>query len=196
MIILRAPVLHPYSHRKLVLLSGLSDPRSCRLSPIQEKFLLRTGLPQHELILANFPYVSPQSQTIGAAAHPISLSRASWNNAKQFLSAHKHPYRNAAIQHWQSLIESCGQLVVITLSCGLEILNCCLTSGEAPDRLSIIALGPVAWKRPEHPHLLVRGRRDLVSLPFFPKADVLLPQTGHMNYLESPKVLEIVQSYL
>ena len=192
MIVLSPPIEHPYNERKIVLMSGLSDPESCHLSIEQISFLEKLNVTPQERILTNFPYLKePQAEH-----QKTSLLKASLNNGRQYLSAGKPPYKESAIRHWQALVESCEELIVVTLSCGLEIFNVCCSTGIQAAKLKVLALGPVARKRPIVPHQLVRGSRDFVSLPFFPKVDMILPKVGHMNYLESETVLQLVQELL
>lgn len=192
MIVLRPPIEHPFNARKIVLMSGLSNPESCHLSAEQVSFLEKLNISSQERTLTNFPYLDESPSEHSKA----SILRASLNNGRQFISARKSPYQESAIEHWRALAESCEELIVVTLSCGLEILNVCCSTGIQPAKLNVIALGPVARHRPLVPHRLIRGSRDFVSFPFFPKADMILPKVGHMNYLESETVLQLVQELL
>lgn len=192
MMVLRPPVKHSFNKRKIVLMSGLSNPNSCRLSQLQRSFLDKLNATSNEVVQSNFPYLVDES----GETPPPSLLTASINNGKQFLTARRSPYKESAIAHWQSLVDSCNELIVITLSCGLEIFNVCTSTGIQPDRMHVIALGPVARNRPDAPHQLIRGGWDFVTLPFFPTADMIIPRVGHMNYLENETVLEIVNQTL
>ncbi|HWW61130.1 MAG TPA: hypothetical protein VN181_07175, partial [Thermoanaerobaculia bacterium] len=91
--------------------------------------------------------------------------------------------------HWRALADATESLVVITGSCGLEILN--QSSDERDPIEHVIALGPVARSRPRAPHTLVQGTRDPFSKFFFRRCDVELPGVGHMNYLEDERVLRL-----
>ncbi len=181
------PVNHPRTDVKVVLWSGLSDPTDCALSRTQKRFLDQLNAPEESKIYANFPYVRPVRSEQAA----IPIVQASWRNLSQFLKARHAPYRDHAIAHWASLVQSCRGLMVITISCGLEILNASLSSGVRPAALEVLALGPVARRRPDAPHLLVRGGRDFVFNPLFRDIDLVLPEIGHMNYLEHPAILEL-----
>lgn len=192
MIVYSPSVEHPHAPLKVVLMSGLSDPTCCALSPVQRRFLDALNLPAESRIDANFPYLPG----VRNEQRPISLWIASWNNWNQFRSAARVPYRDHARRHWQALVKSCDRLLVITLSCGLEILNVCLASGEIPAQIDVLALGPVAWKRPPVSHLLVRGSRDRVLNPAFREVDQVLPGLGHLDYFQSPTVLELARHRL
>lgn len=192
MILFSEPVTHTPSALKVVLLSGLSDPSSCALSRIQQQFLDQLSLPRESKIYANFPYIPPDRPE--QASIPILL--ASWRNFSQFLRVPRSPYRELVLAHWQALVDSCQGLLVITISCGLEILNVCLSTGIRPAELEVLALGPVAWTRPAVPHTLVRGSRDYVFNPLFRSTDIVLPGVGHMNYLDNSAVLELADQRL
>lgn len=192
MIIRRNPIEHPPTRLKVVLMSGLSDPSDCALSQIQRRFLDRLSVPIEQKIYANFPYIPPERPE----QSPVPILLASWRNLSQFLGAPRSRYRQHSIPHWQALAGSCQGLLVITISCGLQILNSCLASGIRPAEMEVLALGPVAWNRPPVPHRLIRGSRDYVVNPLFRSADRVLPGVGHMNYLDSPAVLELAEEQI
>lgn len=191
MIVLETPVRHPFTARKVALLSGLSDPSSCALSEVQAWFLEGVRAEAAEKTAANFPYV-PSARP--ATRPPLWL--ASWRNLRQFHGASHPRYRDAARRHWRALADSCDELLVITLSCGLEILNQCLDDDDAQRAIFVIALGPVARQRPPIACTLVRGERDRIAQWFFPKSDVVLRGVGHMDYLLHPATLHLVNDHL
>ena len=80
--------------------------------------------------------------------------------------------------------------------CGLEIVNRCIADSPPRGDIRLIALGPVAWRRPKAPHTLVQGRIDLISRAIFPSADVILPGVGHLNYLAQPSTLSLINKLL
>jgi len=86
-------------------------------------------------------------------------------------------------------------LLVITLSCGIEIANHCIgeddVSRDASRDILLIALGPVAYRRPIVPHTLVQGKGDYLSKVFFRQPDVEIAGAGHMNYLHHPDVAQV-----
>ncbi|MEI8384161.1 MAG: hypothetical protein WCJ09_28895 [Planctomycetota bacterium] len=186
------PVIHPRTDVKVVLWSGLSDPTDCALSRTQLRFLDQLAVPDESKIYANFPYIKPVRSEQAA----IPIVHASWRNLSQFLNARHSPYRDHAVKHWEALARSCRGLLVITISCGLEILNAALSSGVRPEVLEVLALGPVARRRPDASHLLVRGGRDYVLNPFFRDVDLVVPDIGHMDYLEHPTILELTNGQL
>jgi hypothetical protein len=186
-----APVRHPFTPRRVALLSGLSDPSSCALTDLQLRFLAALDADEHEKVAANFPYVS-----CPRPAPPPSLWLASWRNIRQFLGAPRPRYRDAARRHWRALADSCDELLVITLSCGLEILNQCLDADDERRAISVIALGPVARNASPLDCTLVRGEGDQIAQWFFPECDVVLRGVGHMDYLRHPATQDLVNEHL
>ncbi len=191
MMVFRSPRSHPVTPIKVVLLSGLSDPATCALSPTQAQFLGALEVPETCKVYWNFPYIPCPDRP--RREPPLWL--ASLRNARQFLLASRRAYRGAARCHWQALTASAEEVVVITLSCGLEILNNCLDTGPVP-RIRSFALGPVAWQRPRVPCTLVQGDCDFVSRSFFKDGDVIVPGVGHMGYLRDHRVLSLINDCL
>lgn len=190
MIVHSCPIVHPPTPIKIVLMSGLSDPSCCALSRVQQQFLDRLTAPRETKLYANFPYVPPDR----SEQRPVPLLMASWRNFSQFVGVQRSPYREHALAHWESLAGSCRGLLVVTISCGLEILNMCLSSGVRPPELEVLALGPVAWRRPPATHTLIRGSRDFVVNPWFRSVDLVLPGVGHLDYLGNQDVIALVES--
>lgn len=190
MIVHQPPVKHSWSQQKLVFLSGLSDPHTCALSQTQQQFLAQ--LEAKNKVRQNFPYLPEFDKK-----HPSpNLLAASLANTKQYLLARSAEFRLAATEHWDALAGSCEELFVITLSCGLEIVNSCLIDGIRPRRLMLIALGPVARRRPDVPHRLLAGTSDFIARAFFTRVDIWLPHVGHMNYLQQPEIVDLMNSLL
>ncbi len=191
MLVNEPAVRHPFTPSKVVLLSGLSDPATCALSESQRRFLGSLRVPEPSKIYWNFPYIPDAREW---RRPPLWL--ASVRNTQQFALASRPAYRDAARRHWRALADSAGELLVITLSCGLEIVNQCLDPGVIGPPVRVIALGPVAHGLPPVPCTLVQGARDYVSKLFFRKNHASITGVGHMNYLESPEVAEIVDRHL
>jgi len=192
MILCKEPTRHAFTTGKVVLLSGLSDPATCALSAVQRQFLAALRVPETWKVYWNFPYVPcPESRPL-----PPPLWRASWHNLRQFVLASRQAYRRAARRHWEALRSSTEDLVVIALSCGLEIVNACLSDVGGCPRVRLVALGPVAWRIPRIPHVLIQGERDYISKVFFRKVDMVLPGVGHLAYFQHPRVLHFVNEYL
>jgi hypothetical protein len=191
MMVHRPPARHPLTKLKVVLLSGLSDPRTTALSTRQTEFLAALDAPDEAKIYWNFPYVPCSGQR---RQPPLWL--ASWRNGRQFFAASRNPYRDAARAHWRALTASTDRLVVITLSCGVEIINHCTDERDGDRDIHVVALGPVAWRRPDLPHTLVQGAHDYISKAFFRHADVEIAGVHHMNYLDNEQVAELCSNTL
>jgi hypothetical protein len=191
LIVSQPPMRHPFTPVKVALLSGLSDPETCALSRVQTDFLAALQVPESWKVYRNFPYAPCPA---GARREP-PLWLASLRNLRQFLQAGRRPYRDAARRHWEALAESAGELVIVTLSCGLEILNHCLPP-RGRNGLHVFALGPVAREPPRAACTLLQGARDYLSKLFFRTADVVLPGVGHMDYLGNPEVFQRINEYL
>lgn len=172
-------------------MSGLSDPTTCALSEVQRRFLAAVRVPEECKVYWNFPYV-PSDR--GRQDPPLWL--ASVRNGRQFLLASTLDYRRAARRHWRALADSTDHLLVITLSCGLEILNHLLGPEDGGRSLDVVALGPVASGRPRVPCLLVQGDADYVSKLFFRRRDVHLSGVQHLEYFQHPQVLDLTNRRL
>lgn len=167
-------------------MSGLSDPTTCALSAIQRRFMAAVEAPEGWKVYWNFPYVPCDRERRDP---PLWL--ASVRNGWQYLLASTPEYRAAARRHWRALADSAEHLVVVTLSCGLEILNHVLGPEDEGRSLAVIALGPVGSGRLRVPATLVQGTADYVSRLFFRRRDVSLPGVQHLEYFPHPRVLEL-----
>jgi hypothetical protein len=181
------PAHHQKSKYKIAFLTGLSNPQSCALSKIQKQFMAALELPESYKLYLNFPYI-PSG---GEEREP--LWKASLHNTRQFLSASL--YRALVQEHLTHLASSTEQLVLITSSCGLEILNVGLSEQLTKKFLHVYALGPVAWQKPNHPCTLIQGSSDLISKLFFRNIDIQPSDVNHMNYLDSKEVFECINNH-
>lgn len=187
MLVTRDAATHAYAPMKVAIVSGLSDPSTCALSDIQRDFLQRLDAPASSKLDRNFPYVD--TPTPRRDPH---LLLASWRNTTQFFTAANRNFIAHAQRHWRALRESTGELFIITLSCGLEIVRH-LVDGD--DGVRILALGPVARALPNADCTLVRGSRDPISRFFFQHA-IELPNLGHLDYFRSDAVLRIANEWI
>ena len=145
MIVYEPPTRHAFTPQKVVLLSGLSNPATCGLSAVQKQFLAGLHVPEAWKVYWNFPYLAcPEGSD-------TPLWRASLHNFQQFILASGRRYRRAARAHSRALVHSTEHLLVVALSCGLEILNSVLAAGDG-----IPGTGP---------HML-RGSASLLLVPW------------------------------
>ena len=156
------------------------------------QFLKKLDLPDSCKIFRNFPYISDSEK--GTNEPPILI--ACWNNFLQFAFASRPRYRRAVRQHWSVFSRSAREFVIITFSCGLEIINQCLTAEQPWEKMHIFALGPVAWHIPPVPHTIIQGTHDYYSGWFFRNPHVTLANTGHMDYLKNDRVPQLINQYL
>ena len=185
------PIPLPYTPVKVAFLTGLSHPVSCRLSRDYQHFLAQLDCPEAWKMYLNFPYIPSQEDI-----DHVWIVTASLANVRQFLGARSPRYRQCAQRHLLNLLTSTDQVLLLVGSCGLEILNQAWTEAIAAHRITIVALGPVACRRPQASGLLVQGSRDLISRCFFQDVDVRLPDVGHMDYVRDRRVFELVRHSL
>jgi hypothetical protein len=181
------PAHHLKTTYKIAFLTGLSNPRSCALSNVQKQFMKKLELSETYKLYLNFPYIPSE----GEEHEP--LWRASLHNTQQFLKVSS--YRMLAGEHLKRLAKTTDHLLVITGSCGLEILNVALTDEVKKKLLHVYALGPVAWQKPVYPCTLIQGSSDFISKLFFRLADIQPNDVNHMDYLGSQKVFEFVNEH-
>lgn len=202
MIIHREPAHFPDCDRRVVFMSGLSDPSVCSLSRSQRELMNRLCIDDECKLYRNFPYVGPvASQDCDSEPlKEVPLVRASLANTKQFLLCRGQRYLKPAGQHWDRLLRATKSIVVITLSCGLEIFNRLMARRECSraavdSRVYVIALGPVAWRTPVVRHTIIQGERDYLSRCFF-RATQRVPRLGHMDYASDIRVIDQINEVL
>ena len=186
-LVTRDAVRHPYTPVKIAILSGLSDPSTCALSDAQRAFMSRLEIDEASKVDRNFPYVD-----CATPRRDPNLLVASWRNTQQFIGASRRSYIGHARRHWRALRDSADTLLIITLSCGLEILRHVV---DRDDTTHVLALGPVARALPPVPCTIVQGTRDPISRFFFKDAHVL-PGLGHLDYFRNGAVLDIANGLL
>lgn len=179
---------------QIAFLTGQSDPCGSALSPKQEAFLDALPAPDDWKVRVNFPYpeVTPPHR-------PAPLLRASWSNSRQFLVSRRSSFR---AQHQPPLLALLGRAertLLLTGSCGLELLANLDLPARDLGRLHVFAYGPVAWRRPACDLRQVRGRRDWVSRILSrvaPGSSDAWVAGGHLDYLEDPAVLALCCAFL
>lgn len=190
------PVEHlPHTPLKVAFLTGLSNPASCCLSRSYQQFMAQLDCPEAWKLYLNFPYI-PSAED----EEKVGILQASWANGWQFLRARSPHYRQAAQRHLNHLLASADRLFLLVGSCGLEILNQAwpnaMPNAIDPDRVSIVAFGPVAYRRPWATCTLIQGDQDGISRLFFREVEVILPNLGHMDYVYDPRFFDLVSQAL
>ena len=179
------------SRLKVALLTGLSDPRNCRLSYVQHRFLASLVVPDSWKVWANFPF----GECDPDRADP-RLWRACAANVDQFIGARTRTRRAIYRRSLTRLAASSEEgVVLIAGSCGLEIFNALGAEVSSMVR-HVLSTGPVAWRRPVVPHTMIQGSRDPISRLFFRHVDVVVDGVGHMGYLSHPTTLSVVNRKL
>lgn len=191
MMMYHPPVSFPHTPMKVAFLTGLSNPKSCSLHWVYQQFLANLDCPEAWKIYLNFPYIPN-----GEDEEKASLWQASVANARQFICAPCPRYRTAAQGHLANVVTSADALFLVVGSCGLEILNQAWTEAIARHKLTIVALGPVARSRPHAACTLIQGTHDPISRLFFKDVDVVIQNVGHMDYVHSPRVFDLVNQSL
>jgi hypothetical protein len=184
------PISLVYTSVKIAFITGLSNPKSCSLSKIQRQFMSRLEVPEKYKLYYNFPYAPSE----GEEKEP--LWKASFENVNQYLRCRQPYYQQQLHLHLESLAASCDQIIFLSGSCGLEMLNVALSASSQKKLAHVFAYAPVARKHPEYPCTLIQGSRDYLSQVFFKPLDKTIQGLGHMDYLQHPEVFEIVQQGL
>jgi len=138
----------------------------------------------------NFPY-QPEPPPHG----PVSLLKASVHNSVQYLLSRRPFFSERYQASVLALLSRHPHTVLLAGSCGLELLNnLCLPSAWL-NRVSVLAFGPVARRRPDCRHVLVQGRHDGISRIFFDSVHHLV-DCSHMDYLQQEAVVSLCDSFV
>jgi hypothetical protein len=175
---------------RVAFLTGRSDPRTCRLTPVQAAFLAALPVAAEAKYPLNFPYVP------GAAPYvPVPLALASVRNGGQFVASRFAPFRARHRPAFLAFVEGAERTVFLAGSCGLEFLNNLALPASALGRVAAFAYGPVARRRPACAHVLVGSPHDAISRLYFKEPDIRVDAT-HLDYLTSPAVAAACTAFL
>lgn len=178
------------SQSMIAWVAGRSDPATCRLSPQRVAFLNRIALPGWKTLQLNFPYARELNQPL----RRTHLLWASFHNAWQFLADTWGLRRQANRGAWRSVLQSREKLLLIANSCGLQLLlDSRIDCGE---NVFVIALGPVGWRRPQCPHLLIQGENDYLSRLFYRRHVAVIAGQGHLNYDQNPATFALAHDWI
>ena len=134
---------------QLAFLTGQSNPSCCALSPAQQTFGQALLAPGRVLHPRNFPY---WPDTPAHQATP--LWRASWYNTAHYLRSRRPDFAQRHAQDVLRLLADASHTVLLTGSCGLELLANLHLPPEASRQISVLAYGPVARRTPACAQLL------------------------------------------
>ena len=196
MIVFQRPENHSFTPVKIAFLTGLSYPNDCALSSVQTQFLKHLQCCESWKVYQNFPYILQAKPATPQLMFMPDILTTSISNIKQYYLASSHRYKTAAKQHLTQLAMSCEHLFLIVGSCGLEILNHALTVEVKQKLRYVFAFGPVAKALPSSEHMLIQGRQDYISKAFFKNVDCLIPDMGHLGYLENDLVFQRINTGL
>lgn len=173
---------------RIALLTGRSDPARTGLPAAQAAFLAAVTPPHMTAIHDGFPWIG------GAPEMPVPLLLSAWRNASQWRAARTG--RAAASVSTGLRTIAGGPLVIITGSCGLDLLQCGWVDGACQ---LVIALGPVTVSRPAwHGMRLVTviGRTDLLSRALHRAPPDIRVPCPHMGYWTCPDTRTAVAAVL
>jgi hypothetical protein len=175
---------------QIAFLTGQSNPACWALSPVQAAFLAQLQRGNRQLHGCNFPY-QPESPS----HEPVPLLKASVHNSAQYLLSRRPSFSERYQAAVLALLSRHPHTVLLTGSCGLELLNNLRLPPAWLSRVSVFAFGPVARHSPDCRHVLVQGRLDGISRLFFNTVHHLV-ECGHMDYLQQEAVLALCESFL
>jgi hypothetical protein len=174
----------------VAFLSGQSNPGNSALSPEQAGFLERAGVSVAERLMVNFPYPSE--------VHVYTrtpLLRACVNNASQYLASRRPDF---AIRHREDVerrLMGYERVILLSGSCGLELLVNLQLSPQLMDRLYVFAYGPVSRRLPQCALLWrIQGKQDFISKWWHREAEYFVP-CHHMNYLSTPGTVDLFRRF-
>lgn len=175
---------------KIAFITGLSNWNNNVLSPIQTKFLQQLKTHEGNKIYLNFPYVDNQ-QTY-KEPHIIM---ASLSNAYQYILS-KTKWITKQKEKLSQMVAQEDKLLLLSGSCGLELLRNMNFTKEEKEKIHIIAYGGVAARIPDFKYLtLVQGKKDWIAKIWIRDYDLKV-ESNHMNYLESETLLNFVNEYI
>lgn len=176
---------------QIAFITGRSDPDCWLLSPLQDAFIQQLIAPDRQLIERNFPYTEQHH----AHYKVPPLIKASYRNAREYLSSRKPDFINRYQSAVMAIIDQAPHTLFLAGSCGLELFNNLKLPTERLDKVSVFAYGPVARQRPECYHQLVQGRSDPISRLWFRHADSYV-NCSHLDYLSNPELLDHCQRFI
>ncbi|MDB4917871.1 MAG: hypothetical protein JWM95_5515 [Gemmatimonadetes bacterium] len=173
---------------QVAFITGQSDPASCALSPVQERFLDALPISEAAKVRRNFPY-AVHSQPY---QEPMLL-RASWHNTRQYFASRRPAFAERSRPAVLQMLARANCTVLLAGSCGLELLANLRLPAEVLANVRVFAYGAVVRRRPVVELVAVRGRRDLIASRMPGAASV---DCNHLSYLESPAVLAICAKFV
>ena len=175
---------------RVAFVTGMSNPDSWNLSPLQHRFIKSFAFPDTCIYPLNFPYT--------ACAHPYRptpILRASARNAWMFFFSMQRRFREKYHSSVSNFLSESRHTILLAGSSGLELLNNLRLPAEILQRISVFAYGPVSRRLPLCRRVLVQGTRDWYSRLFHSEVDYRV-SCGHMNYLENDEVKTLCARFI
>ncbi len=196
---------------RVVLITGLSNPACCCLHPQLRRFLDSLHVPTEQKVYKNFPFTDCLSTTATKSngwhrpeCGGVSIVRASLSNGYQFGWFYgSRAFKQRAVSHWRQMRDLSSRLLVITGSCGLDLVERLeeIIGSEAgtvgnAKVLRVLALGPVVRKSRLSIVTAVQGQRDWISKVFYRQSNTSVANVGHMDYWISDQIKEMANQWL
>jgi hypothetical protein len=173
--------------RRALLWTGQSAWASAGLSPRQTAFLL--AIAGSDATLGGFPFHKNCLDFRDG-----SLLAASWRNARQTAWSITRPrYRQTLAEALRSAIHNTSErLLVITVSCGLELVNA--AGVPLPPKVRVVALGPSCLRPLRLPSVrVIQGKRDGWSRWLYRGPVHEYVPCGHLDYYDCPWTIELLK---
>ena len=168
---------------RVLLCTGQSSFKSSALSLEQLSFLETAAPTECSVLSMGFPF---DSSFDGAGFREVGMVSASWRNARQvYWSMFSPVYREAIARRFQAVIGATSRrLIIVTGSCGLQLVNVAWPKLQIPTelRIDLVALGPACFGELRMPVTVVRGRRDIWSRMLYRGRVDHVCAGGHLDY--------------
>lgn len=174
---------------KVAFITGLSDWNNTTLSPNQKKFLDNLNINKSDKIYSNFPYLTQRKY------NKKNIIIASFSNALCYVLSKAGFYENKT-HRLKKLLNENKIVLLLSGSCGMEILRNLKLSEEEKKKIHIIAYGAVAKKIPDFQNMiLIQGKNDWICRIWIKDYNLRI-NSNHMNYLENNDFLNFVNDYI
>jgi hypothetical protein len=175
---------------RIAFITGLSNPHSWALSPVQHEFIHAFGLPEDSIFPLSFPYTPCRNNYVR-----VPLWRAGVNSAALFMSSQSARFRDQYQASTIEFLQAAEHTILLAGSSGLELLNNLQLPPSVLERISVFAYGPISRQRPRCRHVLVQGTQDFYSKGFHRRVDHYVT-CGHMGYLENSDVRRLCARFI
>lgn len=187
----------------VILLSGSSNFKTAALSDEQKDFLNIFEEYSYKVIESNFPY---NNEFPYQKYDDINIVKASYTVIYYYIQTLKNKKFHKEIKRHLSFIMDIKELIIITQSSGLNILNKFLDLLDNNElekiktqNIKIFSLGPVAKKNKKLEILnyeIIKGKQDEYSKKLdFHKTSIWI-DCRHLEYLKNKELREYIYGYL